>query len=135
MDKLDINRNSTQYYGGIISGSLASHEGCLTFRQSMKGVYLILELQGDTLKVLCSIFEKPVTYHENNRGEIAFSVSPKMKLCTNHIAIKYHHFRSLVANGDVHIQHIDTKEHIADTFTKPLDYGLFGYLCYKLNGW
>ena len=56
---------------------------------------------------------------------------PHMK----HIAIKYHHLCSFVANGDVDIKHVDTKEHIADIFTKPLGPGLSGYLSYKLKGW
>ena len=51
-----------------------------------------------------------------------------------HIVIKYHHFQSFVANGDVEIKHVDTKEYIADIFMKPLDSELFGYLRYKLNG-
>ena len=51
-----------------------------------------------------------------------------------HIAIKYIHFYSFVVSGDMQIQHIDTKEKIADIFTKPLDSELFGYPHCKLNG-
>ena len=58
-------------------------------------------------------------------------MQPHMK----HIAIKYHHIHSFSGNCDVEIQHIDTKEQIADIFTKPLDSELFRYLCYKLNSW
>ena len=52
-----------------------------------------------------------------------------------HISIKYHHFQVFVANGHVKIKHFDTKEQIADIFTKPLDSELFGYLLYKINVW
>ena len=83
----------------------------------MKEIEFVLKLQWDNLTVLCSIFEKPVT--------------PRMK----NIAIKYHDFRSFVANGDVDIKQVDTKDQIADIFTKPLDYELFGYLRYTINGW
>ena len=38
-------------------------------------------------------------------------------------------------NVIVNIQHVDTRDHIADIFTKPLDSELFTYLCYKLYGW
>ena len=55
--------------------------------------------------------------------------------CMKHIAIKYHQLKSFVVIGDVDIKHVDTKEYIADIFTKSLDYELFWYLHYKLNGW
>ena len=51
-----------------------------------------------------------------------------------HIAINYHKFQSFFVNGDVEIQHIDTKEQITDTFTNPLDFELFVYLGYKIIG-
>ena len=34
----------------------------------------------------------------------------------NQTTINYNHFSSFVANGNVNIQHIDTKEQIADIF-------------------
>ena len=58
-----------------------------------------------------------------------------MQPCTKHIAIKYCHFRSFVANCDVEIKHIGTKEQIVGIFMKLLDYEFFVYLRYKLNGW
>ena len=54
---------------------------------------------------------------------------------TKQIAIKDHQLRSFLVNGDVGIKHIDTKEQIVDIFIKPLDFELFGYLRYKINGW
>ena len=68
-----------------------------------------IKLQGDTLTVLCSIFENPVTVNKDNQGAIALTVFPKMQPRTKHTMIKYHHFQIFVANGDVDIQHIDTK--------------------------
>ena len=53
---------------------------------------------------------------------------------TKHIAIKYHHLRSSVTTGNADIQHIDTKEQIADIFMKALDSELIIYLRYKING-
>ena len=85
--------------------------------------------------MLSIIFENPVTVHEDNQGSIALTVTPKIRPCTKHIAIKYHHLQSFVANGDVEIEHIDTKEQITAIVMKPLDSELFGYIQYKLNGW
>ena len=39
----------------------------------------------------------------------------------NYIALKYHHFRLYVSLGLVKIEHVDTKEQVADIFTKALD--------------
>ena len=80
----------------------------------IKDIEFLLKLHGYTLMVLCSIFLKPVILHEDNQGLIAIAVSPQIQPCTKHIVIKYHQFQSFVANGDVEIQHIDTKEQITD---------------------
>ena len=101
----------------------------------MKEIEFVLKLQEDTLMVLCSLFEYPVTLYKDNQGLIELAFSPQMRPHMKHIAIKYHHLCSFVAHGDVDIKHVDTKEHIADIFMKPLDSELFGYLRYKLNGW
>ena len=101
----------------------------------IKYIEFVLKLQGETPEVMCSIFEKLVTFCEDNQGTIVLAVYPQMQPHTKHIAIKYHHFWSCVANGDVEVKHIDIKEKITNIFTKPLDSELFGYLCYKLNGW
>ena len=101
----------------------------------MKEIGFVIKLQGDSLKVLYSILENLVTFQEDNQGSIALAVAPQMRHRTKHIAINYHHLQSFIANGDVEIQYIDTKEQIVDIFMKPLDSKLFGYLRYKLNGW
>ena len=53
---------------------------------------------------------------------------------TKHIALKYHHFRRYVHDGTLKIQVIDTKEQIADIFTKPLETRMFTYLRQKIMG-
>ena len=72
--------------------------------------------------------------YEDNQGAIVLAISPQIRSRKYHIAIKYHHFQSFVANGDVNIKHVDTKEQIIDIFMEPLDSELFGYLRYKLSG-
>ena len=107
----------------------------LPFVSLMKYIEFILELQGNTSKVLCSIFENPATVHKYIQEAIALTVALQIQHCTKHIAIKYNHFQSFYPNGNINIQHIDTKEQIADILTKPLDSELFGYICYNINGW
>ena len=87
------------------------------------------------LKGVVEYFRKTVKVHKDNQGAIKITVSTQMQHRTKHILIKYHHFYSFVTNGNVEIKYVDTKEQIADIFTKPLYPELFGYLLYKLSGW
>ena len=91
----------------------------LPFMSLMKEISFVLELEDDTPKVKSSLFENPVIVHEDKQGTIALAVAPKMRPCMSHITIKYHHFQSFVANGIGKIQHVDTREQIADILRNP----------------
>ena len=75
----------------------------LPFVSLINYIDFLLELQRDTPKVLCGIFEKLVTIHEYNKGAIALTVALQMRPCTNHTAIKYHHLWIFVAYSDAEI--------------------------------
>ena len=51
---------------------------------------------------------------------------------TKHIEIRHHFIRDHVHNGDVNIQFIDSKNQLADIFTKPLDKSSFEHIKNKL---
>ena len=74
------------------------------------------------------------TVWEDNRSCIRVAESPKFTPRTKHIALKYHHFRRFVSDGTLNIKPIDTKEQMADIFTKPLPEQQFVYLRKKLCG-
>ena len=86
----------------------------LLFASLIKEIDFILKLQGDTLIVPHSLFKNAVKIHEDSQGAIALTVAPQMWPRTKHITIKYHHIQSFVANGDIEIKHVDTKEQITD---------------------
>ena len=106
MDKLDTNRNSDQYYGGRIYCSFASREGCLTFRNSHEGNLVYTQTSTWHSEGAVHYFENPVTIQGYNQGSNSLVVGPQIRPCTEHIAIKYHHFCSFIKNGDVEIEHI-----------------------------
>jgi hypothetical protein len=96
----------------------------------------------DRIKELDGIFgensPKPnihCTLFEDNNGALELAKSPRYRPRTKHIAIKYHHFREHVTLGKVSIKPIDTKQQIADIFTKALPAPIYAYLRYKLLGW
>ena len=79
--------------------------------------------------VKCKLFE-------DNNGALELARAPKYRPRTKHIALKYHHFRNFVKEGRVEILPIDTKQQIADIFTKGIsDVVLFKHLRHKLLGW
>ena len=72
----------------------------------------------------------------DNNGALELAKAPKYRPRTKHIALKYHHFRNVVKEGKVEILPIDTKQQIADIFTKCIsDVVLFRYSRHKLLGW
>jgi hypothetical protein len=85
------------------------------------------ELTGNP-KILCRLFE-------DNNGALLLAKEHRYRPRTKHIALKYHHFRAFVNEKRVDILPIDTKEQLADQFTKPLDVQTFQYLRRKLIGW
>jgi hypothetical protein len=91
----------------------------------MDGIYDNSSLKPE---IHCTVFE-------DNNGALELAKSPRYRPHTKHIAIKYHHFREHVKNGLVSILPIDTKDQIADQFTKALQTGVFEFLRYKLSGW
>jgi hypothetical protein len=78
--------------------------------------------------VKCTVFE-------DNSSALELAKAPKMRLRTKHIVIKYHHFRSKVDSGEVDIKRVDTKNQIADIFTKGLPRFDFEQLRLMLLGW
>ena len=54
---------------------------------------------------------------------------------TKHIALKYHHFQSWIKSVKYIVLPIDTKEQIADQFTKGLGFQTFAYLRKQICGW
>ena len=98
----------------------------IPFMQIIDEVNLLYSTDADKAQVLCTLFE-------DNNGAIELAKAPKYRPRTKHIALKCHHFREHVKNGSVLISAINTRDQIADIFTKALDEQTFVYLRRKLN--
>ena len=106
--------------------------------QAMREVLSLTDLMKELTCVLDFNTSKPDFYcqaFEDNRSTITVAECKKYTPCTKHITLKYHHFRQFVHNNTIFIKAIDTKQQIADIFTKPLDKESFKYLCGKINNW
>ena len=76
----------------------------------------------------CKVFE-------DNKSCIAMTKSSNFSVRTNHIALKYHHFKSYVDSKRLRIIYTCSEDQLADILTKPLPDGQFHILQKVLNGW
>lgn len=76
---------------------------------------------------------QPITIYCDNASAISLSKNPVMHSKTKHIPIKYHFLREQVAEQNINFEYINSKEQIADIFTKPLPREAFEHLRQKMG--
>jgi hypothetical protein len=69
----------------------------------------------------------------DNTSAIQISKNPIFHSRTKHIEIRHHFIRDHVEKGDIELIHVDTKNQIADIFTKPLPTEQHRELRFKLG--
>jgi hypothetical protein len=79
-------------------------------------------------KVICRVFE-------DNKSCIEIATNHRTRPRTKHLSVRLHHFRSNVLNKTISIEHISTKDQVADMFTKPLAHVQFHKLRSRLMHW
>lgn len=72
---------------------------------------------------------------EDNMSCIEIATNHRTRPRTKHLSVRLHHFRSHVVSKTITIEHLSTKEQIADMFTKPLPRPQFQKFCNRLMGW
>ena len=71
---------------------------------------------------------EPIPIFYDSTSVINISKNPVMHSKTKHIPIKFHFLREHVMEKNIRLEYVDTKEKIADIFTKPLPRETFEYL-------
>jgi hypothetical protein len=56
----------------------------------------------------------------DSQSAIAFSKNPVFHDQSKHIDVRFHFIRECIGDGKMGIEHVRTKEHIADILTNPL---------------
>ena len=89
------------------------------------------------LKILLKGMKEEITdqvvIYCDKMSAINISKNPIMHSKTKHIAIKYHYLRELVQKKEVRVEYVNTKEQLADIFTKALPKDAHEYLRDKLG--
>ena len=84
---------------------------CIALSQSLRDVIPFMGLFRELQPVLYITQDSPTvhcTTFEDNKGYIDLVNTPKMRPCTKHIALKYHHFRSFICDKTISIQYVET---------------------------
>ncbi len=77
----------------------------------------------------------PTQVFEDNEACIVLAHSETTKVCTMHIALKWHHFKDQIKQGIIKVIKIHTNFNWADTMTKPLGWQKHESLQKLIMGW
>ena len=72
--------------------------------------------------------DEPIPIYCDNTSTISISKNLTMHSKTKHIPIKYHFLWEQVAEKNIRVEYVGTKEQVEDIFTKPLPRESFEYL-------
>ena len=78
-------------------------------------------------------YDEPIPIFFDNTSAINISKNPTICSKTKHIPIKFHFLREQVTKKNINLEYVETKEQIADIFTKPLPRETFKYPRQKLG--
>ena len=81
-----------------------------------------------SLKEVQVRYNHPIPIYCDNMSAISISKNLVLHSQTKHIPIKYDFLREQVNEQQVQLEYVNTKEQVADIFTKPLPKDAFNYL-------
>jgi hypothetical protein len=124
---------------GLWNQDMAEHNPYVALSVALRQVIWIMDLL-EEMKVqgTISLSQTPTVYckaFEDNLGALEMARMPRMRPCTKHINVSYHHFCSHVAEGKITIHAIGTADQIGDLWTKPLGAELFAKFTKIAFGW
>jgi bifunctional DNase/RNase len=86
-----------------------------------------------TLKDIQVEYDEIIPIYCDNTSAISISKNPVMHSKTKHIPIKYNFLQEQVAEKNIRVEYVGTKEQVADIFTKTLPREAFEYLCQRIG--
>ena len=104
-------------------------------RETIPMMNLIKEIGSRGFKAYVGQAQVHCKAFEDNTGALELARLPKLRPRTKHINNVFHHFREAVRNKEISVHHVDTKDQLADIFTKPLAQNLFVKLRKTIMRW
>jgi hypothetical protein len=86
-----------------------------------------------TLRDIQVEYDELIPIYCDNKSATSILKNPVMHSKMKHIPIKYHFLREQVAEKNIRVEYVGTKEQVADIFTKPLPRESFEYLRKRLG--
>jgi hypothetical protein len=86
-----------------------------------------------TLKDIQVEYDDPIPIYCDNTSTINISKNSVMHSKTKHIPIKYHFLREHVAEKNIRVEYVGTKEQVTNIFTKSLPREAFLYFLQRLR--
>jgi hypothetical protein len=86
-----------------------------------------------TLTDIQVVYDEPIPIYCDDTSAINISKNPMMHSKTKNIPIKYHFQWEQVAENNIRVEYVRTKEQVANIFTKPLPWEAFKYLHQRLG--
>ena len=86
-----------------------------------------------TFKYIQVEYDEPIPTYYDNTSAINISKNPMIHSKMKHIPIKYHFLREQVAEKNIRVEYVGTKEQVVDIFTKLLPREAFEYLLQRLE--
>lgn len=135
IDDRKSNSGATFYLGGCLVSWLRKKKTSISL-STVEAEYIAVATcctqvlwMKQTLQDLQVQFNEPIPIFCDNTGAINISKNPVMHSKTKHIPIKCHFVREQVAEKNIKLEYVGTKEKITDNFTKHLPREAFEYLC------
>ena len=98
-------------------------------------IHLLEDLNKEGLPIHCATPIVRCRTFEDNMSCLKMATNHKTRPRTKHLSIRLHHFRSHIVRKIITIEHVSTKEQLADIFTKPLPRDQFRKLRDILMSW
>jgi hypothetical protein len=78
-------------------------------------------------------YDEPIPIYCDNTSAISISKNPVMHSKMKHIPIKYHFLQEQVAENNIRVEYVGTKEQVSDIFKKLLPWESFEYIRQRLG--
>jgi hypothetical protein len=85
------------------------------------------------LKDLCQPIKVAVILYCDNQSAIHLDENPVFHVRTKHIEVHYHFIKEKVLQEEIELKHVNTKDQVADLFTKSLSGNKFESFCHQLG--